>query len=169
MPLLGYLITVHTYGTWLQGQNKGSVDKKHNTPNTEKLPPNPTRKAIATGSLKHPPMHLDAQQRYVTNATILEVCEYRGWQLHAMNVRTTHWHTVVTAPHSPERVMNDFKGYATRGLRNSGVMSRSLEPWGYHGSTRYLDTPESFARAIDYVLNDQGPPLEMKPPGPPAR
>ena len=170
MPLLGYFITVHTYGTWLHGQAKGSVDKDHNTPNTERLPPYPVRLAIAKAALKYSPIHLDAEQRYVVDAAIREVCEYRKWSMHALNVRTTHWHVVATANgYTPERVMNDFKAYSTRGLRTLQVMSPEIDPWDYHGSTRYLNTPESFARAIEYVLHEQGPRLEMRPPKRPAR
>ena len=64
------------------------------------------------------PVELDAPRRYVVCATIGEVCDHRRWRLCALHVRTTHVHAVVCAPHTPERVMNDFKAYATRRMRD---------------------------------------------------
>jgi hypothetical protein len=41
--------------------------------------------------------------------------------LHALNVRTNHVHTVVTASRKPEQVLNGLKANATRQLRNEGL------------------------------------------------
>ena len=114
--------------------------------------------------MKGEPVTFDAERRFVVDATISEVCAYRGWKLHAKNVRTTHAHVVVWAGHTPERVMNNLKGYCTRRMREAGVLGLDVEPWSYHGSTRYLDSPNSFALAIKYVLEEQGAPLEMRRP-----
>src|SRR6185295_4547109 len=148
----------------LHGREEGSVDEDHAIPGTPYLPANPARVAREYAALKHPPVELDAERRFVVDATIREVCEYRRWRLAAIHVRTSHVHSVVAAAHSPERVMNDLKGYSTRRLRESGVLSHEIEPWSYHGSTRYLNTENSFARAVAYVLHEQGAALEMQCP-----
>lgn len=57
--------------------------------------------------------------------------------------------------------MNDLKGYCTRNMREAGTIAETIEPWVYHGSTRYLNTPNSLARAIQYVLYEQGELLPM--------
>jgi hypothetical protein len=49
-------------------------------------------------------------------------------------------------------------------MREAGVLAQSIEPWAFHGSTRYLNTENSFARAVQYVLHEQGEPLEMRCP-----
>lgn len=41
---LAYFITYHTYGTWLHGNEAGSVDSQHNIPGTPMLPSDPVRK-----------------------------------------------------------------------------------------------------------------------------
>jgi len=164
MATLGYLISFHTYGTWLHGRAEGSVDDEHAMPGTPYAPPNTLRERRERQALRHPPVELDAQRRFVVDATIQEVCNHRHWRLHALNVRTTHAHIVVSASHTPERVMNDFKAYATRRMREAGVLSQDIEPWSYHGSTRYLNTDNSFARAVQYVLHEQGDQLEMRCP-----
>ena len=101
---LAYLITFRCYGTWLHGDQRGSIDRI----------------------------------------------------LHAVNVRTNHVHSVVSAPCKPEHVMDSFKAYATRHLRESGLFSRDIKPCARHGSTPYLWTEEEVERAIDYVINGQG-------------
>jgi hypothetical protein len=164
VALLGYFISFHTYGSWLHGCDAGSVDRAHHTPGTPYLAPDPEREARERAEQKYPMLELDAERRFVVDATVREVSEYRGWALHAVHARTTHVHTVVTAGHTPERVMNDYKAYCTRRMREAGVLSRADEPWSYHGSTRYLDTEVSFAKAVHYVVYEQGPPLEMVRP-----
>ena len=134
---LGYLISFRTYGTWLHGRAEGSVDSDHNVPGTPYLPADAAQEARAAKLLKCPPIVLDAQRRFVVDATVQGVCDYRRWTLHAVHVRTTHVHVVITARHTPERVMTDLKGWATRRMRESGVLGADVEPWAYHGSTRY--------------------------------
>jgi hypothetical protein len=40
---LAYLITFRSYGTWLHGDPRGSVDRFHNVYGTPRLPPNSQR------------------------------------------------------------------------------------------------------------------------------
>lgn len=55
MPLLGYFITFHTYGTWLHDHADGSVDE-HAIPGTLMLPPDPACEQREHTALKHPPV-----------------------------------------------------------------------------------------------------------------
>ena len=160
-----YLLTFRTYGTWLHGQ-EGSVDDEHNTPGTPTLPVNPRRALYEHGLLKHDPIELDAQRRWVVARTIEEVCAHRTWRLHALNVRTTHVHVIVSADKSPETTTVDLKAWCTRRMRESGVMGKDMTAWEEHGSTRWLNTDAQFQRAMTYVLKEQGPDLpQIQPPG----
>src|SRR5262249_42772875 len=140
---------------------EGSVDDEHAAFGTPRLAPDPRREVREYAALKYPPIELDAERRFVTDATIREVCEYRKWKLHAVHARSTHVHAVVNAVHASERVMNDFKGYATRRMREAKVLGPDVEPWSHHGSTRYLNTENSLFRVVQYVLNEQGGLLDM--------
>ena len=166
MQTLGYLITFHTYGSWLHGDAKGSVDKEHNTPHSPTLAPDPRLHARRVASLRHPPVDLDARRRFVVDAAIREVAAHRGWNIAALHVRTTHVHVVVSARASPERVMCDFKAYATRRMREEGLLEPESRAWSHHGSTRYLRSEASFSRAVQYVVNEQGEALPMESPEP---
>jgi REP element-mobilizing transposase RayT len=91
----------------------------------------------------------------VVGRTIEEVARERGWWVHAVNVRESHVHVVVTAAGvSPERVMNDLKAYGTRRLREKGLVGEG-RVWSRHGSTPRLWDERAVADAVDYVMNRQ--------------
>lgn len=153
---LAYLITFRSYGTWLQGDERGSVDRDHNVWGTPYAPPNEKRNAEARDRMKHPSVIFDVPSCMAVDAAIREVCQFRHWALHALNVRTNHLHAVVTAASQPEKILNDFKAYATRRLRRDGLWREPHSPWTDGGSKRYLWYERHVARAIHYVLYDQG-------------
>ena len=62
----------------------------------------------------------------------------------------------VGASCKPEHVMDSFKAYATRKLREADLLCQGVKLWARHGSTPYLWTEEEVQRAIDYVVNGQG-------------
>ena len=91
--------------------------------------------------------------------TVREVAKYRGWKLWAVHVRTTHVHVIVTAADTPEKVMADLKAWASRQLREAFAESADRDRWTQHGSTRWVDTEDSLAAAITYVIEEQGEPM----------
>jgi len=94
---LAYLITLRTYGTWLHGDERGSMDRKHNVYGTSKIKPNPVLHKSDTKQLRHPPVTLNARQRPVVEQAIREVCDHRPYVLRGINVRTNHVHAVGSA------------------------------------------------------------------------
>lgn len=154
---LAYLITIRCYGTWLHGDARESVDRReHHIFGTPRIAPQSSLESVEVGLLKHPPIKLEAAHRVVVEKAIQEVCQHRGHRLLAVNARTNHVHTVVSAKIRPEPVMNAFKAYATRHMREAGILPQEVRPWSRHGSTIYLWKPRHVARAVDYVVNSQG-------------
>jgi REP element-mobilizing transposase RayT len=152
-----YLITFRCYGTWLHGEERGSVDRrKYHVYGTPDMPSNRKLCEDEQTELKRPAIVLNRAQRVVVERAIREVCRHREYFLLAVNARTNHVHSVVTAACKPEHVMNGFKAYATRQLREAGLLDQDIKPWARHGSTPYLWTEEQVRRAIDYVVNGQG-------------
>jgi len=153
---LAYFISIRTYGTWLHGDPRGSVDRRfHNKYGTPRSSTNGKLMKAERAQFKHSPVTLNKPQRDVVESSIREVCDFRGYQLLAINVRTNHVHTVVSAECKPEPIMNAFKAYSTRHLRELGLLASGVKPWSRHGSNPYLWTPEEVERAIDYVVNGQ--------------
>ena len=153
---LAYFISFTTYGTWLHGRAPGSVDREHNLPGTPFLPADPTREVANREGLRQEPYILDEPRRAVVLRTIREVAAHRRWKLWAVHVRTNHVHIVVTAADKPEKVMADFKAWASRRLREACAESADRDRWTQHGSTRYLNTEASLVGAIVYVVEEQG-------------
>lgn len=52
--------------------------------------------------------------------------------------------------------MVDFKAYATRAIREAGLMESDRTVWARHGSTRSLRDEGAVRRAIQYVEDGQG-------------
>jgi REP element-mobilizing transposase RayT len=153
---LAYLITFRCYGTWLHGDARGSMDPKHRTYRTPKIPPNKLFENFNRRHLKQRPITLDAKQRMIVEKAVKGVCDYRKFVLRSLNVRTNHVHAVVTAMCKPEPVVDDFKTYSTRAMREDGLIGAKVRPWARHGSTIYLWKEYDVAKAIEYVELSQG-------------
>lgn len=107
---LGYLITFRCYGTWLHGDERGSIDRFHSRCNSPYLPCSDRRRDLSRRKLKSEPGSVDPRQRQSVDSAISEVCAHRGWFLHARNVRTNHVPVVVSIGLvEPERALNAFK------------------------------------------------------------
>ena len=92
---------------------------------------------------------------------MVNVCRFRSWFLYALHVRTNHVQGIVDAAESsPSRVFNAWKGYASRSLRAAGEGPSDRIYWTHGGSARRILTPQDLARAMHYVLQSQGQPLE---------
>src|SRR2546423_9012942 len=154
---LAYLITFRCYGTWLHDDHRGSMGRRaFHVYGTPDMPKNNRVREEDESELKYPPIALSPQQRTIVENAIREVCDHRSYQLFAVNVRTNHAHSVVSASAKPEHIMNSFKAYATRQLRRAGLLDAQVRPGSRHGSTPYLWTEEQLQKAIEYVTNGQG-------------
>jgi REP element-mobilizing transposase RayT len=155
---LAYLLTFRTYGTWLHGDERGSVDT-HDRKNVYGLPdvsPNKNLEKLMQEKMKAQRFLLDDIQRKSVEIAIKEFCEHKNYQLHAVNARTNHVHAVISALSNPEPIINFLKSYSTRKLRESKLISTDIKPWSRGGSRRYLWKERHVSLAIEYVLYGQG-------------
>jgi REP element-mobilizing transposase RayT len=129
---LAYFMTFRAFGTWLHGR-EGSVDRFHNIYRTPKLQANTPRYKYNSQLLAQPPVQLGTLRRRTIKSAIKETCEIRGWHLWAVNIRSNHVHTVVTAPCDPERVLIALKANATRQMREAGYWRSERSPWSQRG------------------------------------
>jgi REP element-mobilizing transposase RayT len=151
----GYFFTILTYGSWLHGDKRGSVDRKSNLPGAPILDPNENLERFQRSMMIDSPVYLCQNQRKIIETTIREVVSHNNWLLHAVNARTQHVHAVITAIKKPESVMNSLKSWCTRRMREKGLWTSENTPWARHGSTRYLWSEKDVRDAANYVLNCQ--------------
>lgn len=153
---IAFLVTFRTYGTWLHGDVRGSVNRDHNIHGTPMLPENKAWQKINRELLSHDPVLLNAAMRNSVDASFEETCEIRGWKLYAKNVRTNHCHIVLQADGvNPSKVLHALKANATRQMRSDQNWKHSHSPWVSGGSTKWLWRESSLDLAIDYVLYGQ--------------
>jgi REP element-mobilizing transposase RayT len=158
---LAYFITWTCYGTWLHGRAPGAVDDTHKRFGDAVLPPDPAREAEMRRRLGESPFSLDQARRQVVLRTIQEVSNHRRWRLLAAHIRSAHLHIVTHAERHPDKVIEDYKAYCTRRLREAGFEPTRRHRWTEGGSKRYLWKPEQLHAAIKYVVEEQGEPMEV--------
>jgi REP element-mobilizing transposase RayT len=154
---LAFLVTFRTRGTWLHGDEKGSVNRENNVYGTPMLSSSQGWESYNLEKLKGQPVILSPDQRAIVHEAVKATCKFRGWGCHAVNVRSNHAHAVVAGGEAGAgKVLHALKANATRSLRENSLWSKEYSPWADKGSQRYLWTQQSITNAIDYVLYSQG-------------
>jgi hypothetical protein len=127
---LAYLITFRTYGSWLHGDERGSVNRYRNIYSTKYLPQEKEWQIVNSKKLKIGPVKLSDEQRTCVRMAITACCKFRGWNLMAINVRTNHGHVVTDIGETnPSIALNALKANSTRELRNAGLWTEEFSPW----------------------------------------
>jgi len=154
---IAYFITFSTYGNWLHGDKRGSINRYRNIYGTKYLPHDDKWVQANKHKLRQEPVKLNARQRTVIEQAIVACCLFRKWNLIAINVRTNHVHVVVDiGEQSSSRALNALKANATREMREKGVWTSDLSPWSERGSKRPLWNEKSVTLTVNYVLFGQG-------------
>jgi REP element-mobilizing transposase RayT len=153
---LAYLITFTTYGARLHGSAKGSVDDEHNAYGTPFVVPDSERERRAHKIMTEPAYSMGPVERDILCKAIVDLATERGWLLLAAHVRSNHVHVVISAEHTPERIMSDLKARASRDLSRAGFGNAECRRWTRHGSTRHLFEEEHVEAAVHYALDEQG-------------
>lgn len=157
---LAYFLTFSTYGVRLPGDGRGTVYRGHAGYGEAKRGDEPGLAEYSRMHMADEPMVLDRRKREIVEHSIREHCEFRGWCLHALNIRTTHVHVVVSAEdHDADFVMRNVKARSTKLLRDADIVGADQRVWGRHGSTRFAWSESAITEMIDYVLVRQGIPL----------
>ncbi|MEW5980205.1 MAG: transposase [Acidobacteriota bacterium] len=180
---VAYFLTWTTYGTWLPGDRRGWVRKRHGF----QLPNLPAERE-AQGRMTETACRLNSRQRQVVEGVIRAHCQIRGWILHAVNCRSNHVHVVVTAKSVfPDAVMAQLKAWSTRKLKARSASEGNQKPrsasegnqkpqsasegkvtvreefaapsrqnwWTEGGSVRLLFREKNLQEAIRYVVERQ--------------
>jgi REP element-mobilizing transposase RayT len=163
-----WMLTSTTYGTWLPGDERGSVTtvhdepgprKRHNSPGSPIDEAMPGLRRSAQAALKSAPIYLTREQADVLLAQFQETAKYRQWQLLAVAIMANHFHLVVGVPGDPEpdTLLRDFKSYGSRALNRRWSKPASGTWWTEGGSKRKKADERALRAAIEYVRNQSHP------------
>jgi hypothetical protein len=155
---IGVLLTFTTYGTHLHGADTSSVSRNRRNWGSPTLPSNPVWQDQARRLMPEPEFSLGPQDRGVVLTSIIDACSYRAWQLLCVHIRTNHVHAILQTDVPVDRALSYLKARATFVLKTHHPNRQRF--WTKHGSTRYLWNRTSLAAALDYVMNQQGSPME---------
>ena len=140
------MLTWTTYGTWLQGENKGWVkDGKVFGGNKNILLQNQK-------NLKNEPIRLKRREKEIVRNCILEQAQRRGEKIKALSVFSNHVHVVIAGSYENiELVTRKYKAGATAALHKAGFACNQ-KIWTTGVDKRYcFDNKELHAR-VKYVM-----------------
>ncbi|MBN9656928.1 MAG: hypothetical protein J0H49_02045 [Acidobacteria bacterium] len=106
------------------------------------------------------PYLLGKPHRKLILETIRKTCESRNYELLAAHIRTTHLHVILDAPSDPAGSMGTLKLECTKALKAANLATAADRIWANYGHIRILKSPYAITKAINYVLQGQGPPME---------
>jgi REP element-mobilizing transposase RayT len=161
-PAHAYLLTIRAYASWLHGDERGSVDPKHNQYNTPTLPSSPSLEKAMRSFSTEIPFKMCQNYRDTVLQSVIETCHYNHWHLYAVHVRTEHIHLVVQSNMTKEKTTGKIKCYATKFLKQShSELLQRKNFWSRHASTKNIWAPEAIFPALYYVVKRQGEPMAL--------
>lgn len=158
---VAFFLTFTPYGNRLHGDGRGTVDRNNNLYGSPFLSEDRIKKDKRRKDMAQPPLYIDAKLRGGMHNAIHQHAEFRGWYIHALNIRSNHIHLVVTSDATADVTLNQFKAYTTRHLRGKGLVSKDRKVWARGGSKRKIWNEDHLRRACWYTLHSQGPDLPM--------
>jgi REP element-mobilizing transposase RayT len=149
--LLAYHITFGTCGTRLHGDERGTVDRRHNTPGEPVLGRIESWQRVERRRMKHPPVMLTQQQREYAELTVPKVCQRGGWDYHITACGPDHVHVLLTADADGNGVRRWLKTWLGQSLSERWPLSGDSRWWAEGGSVKWIWDEGYFARAHDYI------------------
>ena len=154
-------ITWTTYGSWLPGDSRGWKRWKKG-----QQQPQPVLEDWCKDRMKEKAVLLNVQQRKTVEDVIREHGEIRGWELHAVSVRSNHVHVAVTVVPKTgnsdfrtgdgiKRVRDELKANATRVLRRSEKPITNTKVWTKGGDIKFIDSDEDLEQVVIYICDAQ--------------
>jgi REP element-mobilizing transposase RayT len=145
-----YFITWTTYGTWLPGDARGWRKRRVG----EQLP-RPLLEQWCRKQMKGETVLLSPTDRETVQTACREHCEFRNWELLAVNARSNHVHIVMIADESPKKVRDQLKANCTRCLRQQAEPLIAKRTWTRGGDVELLDSEDDIESVVVYVTEAQ--------------
>jgi hypothetical protein len=141
--VIGYMVTFTTYGTWLQGDERGYV-KDGTVLNGNEALHYANRRAIGGQRVK-----LGARDKEIVKQAILNEAQQMKQKVFTILVWSSHVHVVVENINEPVgKVVGRYKAAATKELRRIGFEGKV---WSKGYDKRFCFSEEELSAKVDYV------------------
>ena len=141
--MIAFMATWTTYGTWLQGDNRGYVK------NGTTLKANPELEKTNKESLKHEIITIPKNLRETVKNAIIKEAQEIGYKVYAITVCSNHVHIVVNNINiGIGYSVGSFKKAATKQLRKYGFDNKA---WTKGFDKRYCYHQDELETKIKYV------------------
>jgi REP element-mobilizing transposase RayT len=155
------LLTFTCYGSHLPGDARGSFDHVRQGERRFLFPTPALERYSRAQTTQAPYLLSTVPARAAVRDAIAAACRFRSWFLYALHVRTNHVHGVAESEAPADRILHDWKAYATRALRAAGLASPGQFVWTHGGSAHNLISRKALTDAVRYVIEGQGEPMEI--------
>ena len=141
--MLGYMLTWTTYGTWLQGDERGWVK------DGERLGANAGLKRSNEERMTQSAVRLNSEQKKVVRRCLIELAERAGQEVFGLAVWSTHVHVVLGVnEESIEKAAGYYKNATRKALHDHGLRGKV---WARGYDKRFLYDEEGLEQKIAYV------------------
>ena len=117
--------------------------------------PQPLLEDWCRDRMRDNPLILNESQPMEVEAIIRQHASIRGWELHAVSVRSNHVHIAVTACAPPKRVREEFKANGTTALRRMQNPVTHAKVWTKGGDIEFIDTDDDLEQVVIYITEAQ--------------
>ena len=163
-----WFLTWTCYGQWLPGDPRGFVsnkfegditEKKNNKIHTLYDSGRSQLQALSQSLLVNAPIFLTFDQARLVLEQFKETAAMRNWTIIACAIMSNHVHILlgVSGDPDPNKLLHDLKAYSTRKLNEHFPKSASGTWWTSNGSTRRIDSENSWLRCVEYIQNQKNP------------
>jgi len=140
---LGYMITFTTYGTWLQGDERGYVK------NGRIMPGDETLKQTNEQLRPQEAVVLSKGQQQIVRDAIITEAQLQNQRILAMSANATHVHIVAEYNSQPiDNIVAYYKKTARLALKDTGYEGKV---WTKRYDKRFCFDQETLQRRIKYV------------------
>jgi REP element-mobilizing transposase RayT len=144
---LGYMITWTTYGTWLQGDERGYVK------NGKTYPGNQALKTANESSQSAEPVLLSKTEKQIVRQAIIKEAALQGQQIYALSVCSNHVHVVCEYIQEPiSKIVAYYKKAARLSLKSAG---RAGKVWTRGYDKRFCFDRTTLKQKIKYVQDHE--------------
>ena len=141
--LIGYMLTWNTYGTWVQGDERGYVK------NGERMGGRPKLQKSNQNNMTSGEFRLNEMQKTIVRNQILETAKRIGQTVHAISVFSSHVHIVAgNVDEAIGEIVRVYKRETVYVLRKEGVEGNV---WAKGYDKRFCYDEGSLQARVEYV------------------